>query len=212
MRWVLLLIVLSSLCYAVEYPAVLRVELNLKDDLSIISVEKTHGHVEDSQDVEDFRLELVNVLDEVRYERNFTFPHAESVTPLPGCFNEEGVYDTDLCPGSTYKEVTDATIVFDVPYYRTAKSLDIYQGEDLIESYDLSDFTEFCGDGVCSASESPSTCTVDCDPHLESVSQLEVPSVVGGTTVKSPGGKNILIGVLVGVILILVAILVVRNR
>jgi len=215
MRWLLILVVLSSIVFAMDFPTVIRVEMNMdKGKFVVVSVEKTHGYVEESRGNDDFHLDLVNILDEVRFTTNFTFPHGVSYTRSAECFIGEGIVDPDLCGRPSYENLTDATIIIDVPYYRTAKAINIYEGEALIETIDLSKFTEFCGDGVCSSSESAVTCTVDCDPNLEKIENLEIPANIGGSTHvnDSNGNKNLLIGVLIGVIIVLLVILILRNR
>ena len=48
------------------------------------------------------------------------------------------------------------------PYYKEAKEIRIFKGKSLIFSYDISAFSNVCGDNICQGQESYEDCNEDC--------------------------------------------------
>ena len=170
---VLVLFLLVGFVYALDPTRVY--ELNLLYEGGLVSVESmtvgfAYPPAEGFELINPYELKLLNVYGDLDYDYKFNFPAEVIITPEAECFNDEGVYDGSLCggPESTFIELDKAILTIFVPYSRIGKEVKIYTSTgELAISFDVNEFSDYCGDNVCSLSETDISCSDDCKNMLD---------------------------------------------
>jgi hypothetical protein len=122
-----------------------------------------------SQSINDvYSWELYSVYDTLIRSEEFTFSREIFISRDPYCVDEnatEYIEDCDDMP--SVLEINDSKVILGVPHHDFAQKLQIKNpiGE-VVLSIDLSEHSNFCGDGICSIAESFYTCPLDCEEEI----------------------------------------------
>jgi hypothetical protein len=114
-----------------------------------------------------YGLRLVSFNGEELYNTSFGFGLEISVTPPQECMIN-GTVDPEKCPDHvSYIRLNESSESINVPYYPMGKSILIYDSGELVLDIDVSEYSNFCGNGKCDDSEDYFTCPNECDSGKE---------------------------------------------
>jgi len=150
MKRLIILLLLIPFSFAAEMEVVYFATLDYDNgDVILDKLELDWGYAPDMINMPEdkYRLELINIFDEVIYEYKFDFNLF--VAPIG--------------------EMTETTELLAVPYDFYGKQINVYDSSDnLILVIDVSEYSDYCGDGYCNEIESEAICPGDCkEPFLD---------------------------------------------
>ena len=135
--------------------------LNLDYDrgnLNLVSVVVQHGYAPDRriQPEVGYNCSVASFSGETLYSFKFEVPNVIYAPPPIGGEAESGIY------------LEQVNFSLTIPYFRDGKTIYIYDSNDTnVLSVDVSQFADFCGDGVCSDEEDYQSCSQDCTRESE---------------------------------------------
>ncbi|MFH1849684.1 MAG: hypothetical protein ABH879_05860 [archaeon] len=166
MKWItyaILALLMVSLCLAaneLSYSLVIKYENGVlsKESLSLIE-----GKAADRlmQPDDGYALKVMSFSGEVLYSFIFSIELVPNYEPQADWFDDKG--NQIKFSDDESEEITEATVALSVPYFRNAKTIEIYAPEgDLALSVDVLEYAICSLDGICDGFESPELCPEDC--------------------------------------------------
>lgn len=139
--------------------------LSARRDLSI-----TMEHLLGQKKPEEFR-EYVwkhyDVDDEIILTDRFNFPSKLYVSRPEYCSVEnESELPSSCLNYESQKTINRPATIIAVPYHNRGARIDISKNDEVLLSINLSNYLDYCGDGVCSDRESYYTCPQDCEEEI----------------------------------------------
>lgn len=172
------LLVLAGIVFAanaVSYSIVIKYD---KGTLSAESVRLTEGPAPDRlvQPEEGYTLKVLSFKGEVLHSFKFAIELTPQYESLSEWFDEEG--NQISVSNATLPSVETTTFAISAPYFRNAKSIDIYDTNgNLALSIDLTEFATCNMNSVCEEKESTDICPEDCPP-LNEQGKLVLPLLI----------------------------------
>ena len=117
---------------------------------------------------DDYTLRLISFRGEELHNVTFDFPLEISITPPRECI-ENGTFVPERCPEHrSYVRLNESIIVLKIPYWRTGKSVKIYDkgGKEKL-FVDVGEYSNFCGNGRCDEGEDYFLCPKECPSGVE---------------------------------------------
>ena len=112
-----------------------------------------------------YKLRVVSFEGTVLHEQEFNFPLKPiGAEPKDEWFDEKGnqIY-FPTAEESSFPVVNQATVVLFIPYFKNAKTIDVYDSDDNpVLSVDVGYYADVCDDGICQPHESYNNCPQDC--------------------------------------------------
>jgi len=133
------------------------------DHLFVDSVSVDSGYIPDKINIieKGYYLELKNIHNEVEYDYWFDFMTEFSVSGDHDCIDGED------CSIHDFMIKDNAFEVINVPYSFIGKEINIYDSDgNLVSNIDISNYSNYCGDGICKAGESVLDCSEDCEEEI----------------------------------------------
>ena len=169
MRKTIIVLMIMALFINIVQGADLSYSLTLDYDNGVITTEDLElieGSAPDRniQPENGYTANVISFDDEILYSFKFAFATTISYALPREWFDENGTQI--YFPNETEQTALDQTTeVLIIPYYETAKSIEIYDPDDIrILLVDVSEYSICNLNEICDGDESPETCPQDCTP------------------------------------------------
>tara|TARA_Y100000034_G_scaffold125474_1_gene175070 strand:+ start:232 stop:861 length:630 start_codon:yes stop_codon:yes gene_type:complete len=164
---------------ALETPKIYELDLQFTNEiLSLNTVKSTYGFLPDriNMPATGYRLELISVDNIILYTYNFNFVTDVFISRPVECFNNDATFNSSKCSEfSTHQKLSDSQKILNVPYSEIGDKINIYDANNqIVLTIDVSEFSDYCGDSICSVKESSFNCLEDCasDEEIKELDSL----------------------------------------
>jgi hypothetical protein len=146
----IMLLILVPVSLAIDMEKVYFVELNYDNDIiSLNNIDLNFSYVQNRINMPEqgYKIELVDANHNVKYNYTFNFELFVSGAPV--------------------LELVETTKLLIVPYNFAAKEIEVYSPEsELLLTIDVSEHSDYCGDGKCTDIEQLLECSEDCEGEI----------------------------------------------